>query len=193
MAEDMDRLTVLESIEEIKRLKSKYFYYLDHKNFDGWRNEVLCTDAVMWTPFESVEASQGGKELQPLVGVEMIISTLKSVLADVVTVHQGHMPDIQITSPTTATGVWALEDILLLAGSMKVNGECLRMHGYGNYHETYVRESRGWRIKTMLLTRIFNLNTLTAPPERWKGSPKKRVKELVAPSGIVLGIELQAK
>ena len=31
------------------------------------------------------------------------------------TVHHGHMPDIEITSPTTAKGIWAMEDKLRFA------------------------------------------------------------------------------
>ncbi len=30
----------------------------------------------------------------------------------VVTVHHGHMPEIEITSPTTASGIWAMQDFL---------------------------------------------------------------------------------
>ena len=37
---------------------------------------------------------------------------LEPVLQDVVTVHHGHMPEIELTSPTTARGIWAMEDML---------------------------------------------------------------------------------
>ena len=41
---------------------------------------------------------------------------LEPVLQDVVTVHHGHMPEIELTSPTTARGIWAMEDMLRYAG-----------------------------------------------------------------------------
>jgi hypothetical protein len=46
-----------------------------------------------------------------LFGIDNILSCLKTLLAGVVTVHHGHMPLIQILSPTTASGIWAMEDL----------------------------------------------------------------------------------
>jgi len=68
----------------------------------------------------------------------------------VVTVHHGHMPEIELTSPTTATGIWSMEDKLRWP-----KGSVIReMHGYGHYRETYERTATGWRIKTLKLTRL---------------------------------------
>ena len=58
------------------------------------------------------------------------------------------MPEIEITSPTTATGIWAMLDILQEPG-----GENL-VHGWGHYHETYERIDGRWYIKTLRLTRL---------------------------------------
>ena len=44
--------------------------------------------------------------------------------------HQVHAPEITLTSDTTATGVWALEDVVRLAPGVNLNGR-------GHYHETY--------------------------------------------------------
>jgi len=68
----------------------------------------------------------------------------------VVTVHHGHMSEIEVTSPTTATGIWAMEDKLRWPSGASL-GE---MHGYGHYHETYVKVDGAWRIKTLTLTRL---------------------------------------
>jgi len=38
-----------------------------------------------------------------------------------------------------------------------------RVQGYGHYHETYSRESGGWRIKTLRLSRILAPVPLLAP------------------------------
>jgi len=38
---------------------------------------------------------------------------LQEALGGAVTVHQGHMPEIDIISETTATGIWALNDIVI--------------------------------------------------------------------------------
>ena len=80
---------MLSDIEEIKQLKSRYFYHLDHKDWDGWRENVFCCDASMHVPEAQLE----------LFGLDNILACLKTLLADVVTVHHGHMPLIQILSP----------------------------------------------------------------------------------------------
>jgi hypothetical protein len=72
---------------------------------------------------------------------------LAQTLADVVTVHHGHMPEIELTSPTTATGIWSMEDMLRWP-------EGHEMHGYGHYHETYEKVGGAWRIKSSRLSRL---------------------------------------
>jgi hypothetical protein len=68
-------------------------------------------------------------------------------LGDRPTVHQGHTPEIELTSDTTATGIWALADIVKLPDGSD-------MYGYGHYHETYVKVDGAWKIKTSTLTRL---------------------------------------
>jgi hypothetical protein len=75
---------------------------------------------------------------------------LEPTLNGVVTVHHGHMPEIELTSATTATGVWAMEDHLRWPAGESI-GE---LHGYGHYHETYVKLDDGWRISSTKLTRL---------------------------------------
>ena len=72
---------------------------------------------------------------------------LEQTLGGAVTVHHGHMPEIELTSPTTATGIWALQDVILWPDGG-------RMHGYGHYHETYERIDGQWRIRSSTLTRL---------------------------------------
>jgi hypothetical protein len=72
---------------------------------------------------------------------------LRDLLADVVTVHHGHMPEIELTSATTATGIWALQDLLRWPDGRE-------LHGYGHYHEEYEKSDGRWRIKKMTLTRL---------------------------------------
>ena len=65
-------------------------------------------------------------------GADEFITLLRETLDGAVTVHQGHMPEIELTSATTATGIWALNDIVICPDGM-------RLDGYGHYHETYER------------------------------------------------------
>ena len=62
------------------------------------------------------------------------------------------MPEIEITSPTTATGIWAMEDLLQVQDGAPVPYKTLR--GFGHYHETYEKRGGAWVIKTIRLTRL---------------------------------------
>jgi hypothetical protein len=55
------------------------------------------------------------------------------------------MPEIELTSDTTATGVWSFEDYNLWEDGTQ-------NHGYGHYLETYEKSGGRWRIKTMRLS-----------------------------------------
>jgi hypothetical protein len=80
-------------------------------------------------------------------GADELLAFLQDVLSDVVTVHHCHTPEIEVTSSTTATGVWAMEDMLRWPNGME-------LHGYGHYHETYAKVDGRWRIKRSTLTRL---------------------------------------
>ena len=62
------------------------------------------------------------------------------------TVHQVHAPEIELTSPTTARGVWALEDVVRF-------GPGVNLRGYGHYTETYEKVDGQWLFSSSTLTR----------------------------------------
>lgn len=99
---------------------------------------------------------------EKMVGREAI-KGVGTTLAEILTVHQGHMPDIELTSPTTAKGVWALEDRLTIpdpANSDELNKAALMPYilwGFGYYFEDYVKCADGkWRIKSTTLKRLLS-------------------------------------
>ena len=63
------------------------------------------------------------------------------------TVHQVHAPEIELTSPTTARGVWALEDVVRF-------GPGVNLRGYGHYTETYEKVDGQWLFTSSTLTRL---------------------------------------
>jgi len=139
---DIERLI---AIEEIKKLKSRYFYCLDYKDWARWKSDVLAPDIR----FEVPEA-----QAEPLVGVDQFIRWTALNAANQISTHHGHMPDIEILSGTTATGIWAMEDILRLPEREPSPGGYTYLHGFGHYHETYTKGPQGWRIQTVRLTRL---------------------------------------
>lgn len=127
----------MDDVEAIRRLKARYFRTMDTKDWDGMR-EVFTDDVVMDTT-----DSGGGV----VTGADEFLAFLRETLADTVTVHQGHMPEIDLTSATTATGIWALNDIVIWPNGM-------RLDGYGHYHETYEKVGGDWKITSSTLTRL---------------------------------------
>ena len=129
----------MNDIEAIRRLKARYFRTLDTKDWDAMR-QVFTDDVVMDT------TQSGGGRVE---GADEFMTFLREALDGTVTVHQGHMPEIDLTSETTATGIWALNDIVIWPNGM-------RLDGYGHYHETYEKGPDGWRISSSTLTRLHS-------------------------------------
>lgn len=127
----------MDDVEAIKQLKARYFRLLDTKDWAGFR-QLFTDDVVIDTT-----ASGGGR----IEGADAFVAFVEDALGDAVTVHQGHMPEIEVAAGGTATGVWALHDIILWPGGM-------RLDGYGHYHETYAEGPGGWRIASSTLTRL---------------------------------------
>lgn len=127
----------MDDVEAIKQLKARYFRTMDMKDWAAMR-QVFADDVVMDT------SSSGGGVV---TGADAFLTFLEPTLADVVTVHHGHMPEITLTSDTTATGIWAMEDMLRWPDGSE-------LHGYGHYHEEYVKVGGEWRIARSTLTRL---------------------------------------
>ncbi len=133
-----NRTAFMDDIEAIKQLKARYFRLMDTKEWDAMSREVFADDVVVDT-----SASGGGV----IAGAVPFVAFLREAIGEVTTVHHGHMPEIDLVSATSATGVWAMEDMLRWPNGME-------MHGYGHYHETYEKVDGAWRIKSTTLTRL---------------------------------------
>ncbi|VWX49585.1 nuclear transport factor 2 family protein [Novosphingobium sp. 9U] len=141
----MTEIERLLAIEAIKTVKAKYFYGLDHKDWDLWRQEVFASDATLHVPEARPE---------PWLGIESIIAWVSASTADQVSVHHGHMPIIDFTSDSTASGIWTMEDRLYRTREHPLEGGHTYLHGFGHYRERYVLTDRGWRIHSTQLTRL---------------------------------------
>ena len=131
----------LVDIEQIRQLKARYFRTLDQKDWDSWEN-VFCEDAHIDTTQEGAPIIEGRKAFRAF---------LPPLLEGVQTVHHGHSSEIEITGPDTATGKWAMEDMLFWPESE--GGQ--KLWGMGWYFEQYRRcEDGQWRIQEMKLRRI---------------------------------------
>ena len=129
----------MNDVEAIKQLKARYCRLLDTKDWAAWRG-LFIDDFVGDT------SEAGGKKI---VGADAFVAFVRRTLGAPrrKTVHQVHAPEIELTSETTARGIWALEDFVRFAPGFD-------MHGYGHYHETYEKQDGQWRIQSSKLTRL---------------------------------------
>ena len=124
----------MDDVEEIKKLKARYFRGLDSKDWELY-GAVFAEDII-------VDLSRAGGERFEGRAAFMAYATAMPMVQSV---HHGHMPEIELTSDRTATGVWALEDYNIWQdGSQN--------HGWGHYLETYEKQGERWFIKTMALS-----------------------------------------
>ncbi|WP_211339509.1 nuclear transport factor 2 family protein [Nocardia mexicana] len=136
--DDLEPAAAVAAVHAIKQLKARYFRAIDGKDWAMLRQQ-LTTDVEVDT-----SASFG-----PITtGADEFIDFLRLTIGPARTVHHGHMPEIEISSPTAATGVWALQDLLIFPGD-------IRVIGFGHYHERYALVGDRWLISSSKLTRIY--------------------------------------
>ncbi len=152
----MDRLDVLSWMEEIKQLKGRYFRCVDIRDWQSLRT-VFAPDAKLTYPESRAEPYD----------VDSAMEVFKLGLEGVTSVHHGHMPEIEIQSPTAATGIWAMEDLLLWSADSKPARGRHRARGYGHYHETYGRYQDRWVIQTLRLSRLVIASHNTDATDTW--------------------------
>jgi len=130
----------LQEIEAIKRLKYRYVRSLDLKLWDEL-GECLTEDC----------RSAYGDGHFSFDGRAAILAFLKDALGPTtrITTHRVHQPEIELTSPTTATGVWALDDIVIETEAK------LTIRGAAFYHDEYVKLGGEWKIAKTGYKRIY--------------------------------------
>ncbi len=105
-----------DELEALRQLKARYCRFLDTKDVESWRN-VFATDVVVTL---DLAVSTGGAD--PMTapgprgpkGLDDFVPMVMASLQNAATMHHCHTPELTLTSATTATGIWALEDLARL-------------------------------------------------------------------------------
>jgi hypothetical protein len=133
-----DDLVRLIDIDAIKQLKARYCRGVDTKEWGVWRT-VFADDLRFDTGARIHESADD------------FVSWVATYLpTGVTTAHQVFNPEITFTGPDAAAGIWAMQDYVRFPS----DGLPVGFFGYGHYHEQYVRTPDGWRIRSVVLTRI---------------------------------------
>lgn len=132
----------INDIEEIKRLKGKYFRCLDGKYWDEL--ETTLSPNIVTSYSDGKLVFKGPKE---------VTDYFKKVMpSDQITLHMGHTPEIVIDSETTATGRWYLQDKLIFVEG-KYKG--LEVNGGAFYTDKYEKVDGEWLILETGYVRIY--------------------------------------
>jgi len=127
----------LVEIEEIKILKARYFRLMDQKRWDEFA-ELFTQDC------EQSWQSSPGEEPAGAKGREEVVTFIRQSLAQMRSTHHGHMPEIELTGPDSAVGIWALYDHCTEAGEPIFDGA-------GYYRDEYEKREGRWLIRSTRL------------------------------------------
>ncbi|MFJ6095652.1 nuclear transport factor 2 family protein [Williamsia muralis] len=150
---DVDPILRILAIEDIRSLKSRYFQAVDEKDWDAIA-ELFTDDARVdfggegkfHVGHHGVTADDIDPATWIVQGGRETAGVIAGAVAEVISVHQGHDPRIDVVAPDRAVGRWSLYDRLEYADEV--------MHGYGHYEEEYVRDGDRWKFSYLKLTRI---------------------------------------
>jgi hypothetical protein len=145
----IDPIARLTAIENIKILKARYFRLLDAQDWGGLLDVFT----------EDLQATTGAAQV--ITSAAAFVDLLRENLSGGSSVHHGHMPEIDVTSAATATGIWSLTDRVVwnpeavMPYSAPGCTEPIRAYlGYARYWESYRRLDDGWRIATLRIERL---------------------------------------
>jgi hypothetical protein len=133
----MTEIQRLADIEAIKQLKYRYIRLADAQRWEEW-GQVFAEDCYLSS--QAVGTWEGRAN---------VVRAVASSYGTCKTVHQVHMPEITITGPNTASGIWSMDDF----STWIADGKPVMEWGRGHYEEEYIRTERGWRIKRTVLSR----------------------------------------
>lgn len=131
-----------DDIRAIEQLKFRYFRFLDQKKLDDL--EQLLTE-------DCTASYHGGRYGAPDRATIMAFLRASIGQPRLLTMHQGHHPEIELVSDTEAVGKWYLHDIVI-----DLEGKT-RLEGNGFYEDRYRKVNGEWKISHTGYHRTFDL------------------------------------
>ena len=123
------------AIEAIKRVKYRYLRALDTKHWDDFAGTLT----------EDVTADYGksmGSD-HKFADRDSLVTFMRTVMpANLISEHRVNHPEITLTGPDSASGIWYLQDRVIVPEAN------LMLIGAAFYHDTYRRTADGWKISS---------------------------------------------
>lgn len=134
-------LQQLSDFEDIRTLKHRYFRAVDTAD-QALLASVLTEDVDIHY--------RGGNYVVKLTGRDAMVDFIaNSFNTSLLAMHHGHLPEITLTGPDTAEGIWALEDIVIKIPTRE------NIIGSAIYHDVYRREDGQWKIARSEYDRVM--------------------------------------
>jgi hypothetical protein len=132
----VDHAEALWELEQIKRLKARYYRLQDEDRWDEWA-ALFTDDCEIVDPVDEGVVHRSGASIAARTA-ELAGSSRRN--------HRGAMPDIELVDDRTARGSWAL----FCATELERDGEPVRVDIFGYYTDEYCKGEDGrWRIHRM--------------------------------------------
>jgi hypothetical protein len=65
-------------------------------------------------------------------GAANVVALVRKVVEPAVSIHHGHVAEVEVTSSDTAHAIFAMEDLIFWPEGSRYK----TLHGWGHYHET---------------------------------------------------------
>ena len=140
-----DQLHRLIDLEAIHSLRSRYCRAIDTKDW-GLLRSLFTADAT----FEGFGSAPDGSD------VDAFVSGVSKRLANAISIHHCHMPEVIFLSDTHARGVWAMQDVLEWPEpiALKEAPMAKGFMGFGHYCEEYKKVDGIWSVNFLRLSRL---------------------------------------
>ncbi|WP_413373735.1 nuclear transport factor 2 family protein [Paenibacillus taichungensis] len=135
-------LEQLLALENIRNTKARYCRYIDTKQWDTL-GEVFALDAV-------ADFSTEGNPIPVLTGRDTIVQVFRDLVHVAVTVHHVHSAEVEFVAENEAKVISPMEDWV----TFPEGNDNKSFHGFGHYHETFVKIDGQWLIQHTSLKRL---------------------------------------
>jgi hypothetical protein len=141
-----ETIQTLLDYEQIRQLKYRYFRAVDCHD---WALLAQCLTS------DCTARLYGGKYAYD--GRDAFVASLKALIGKptFLTMHHGHHPELTLTTPHRAHGIWYLED-----HAVNLDDDYL-VHGTAFYEDEYVKSDGVWRIHSTRHDRL--MESVTSP------------------------------
>ena len=138
-----------EDIAQIEQVKYRYLRALDTKNWEAF--------AATLTPDVVAEYGASRGKAHQFTDRDAVLEFLRESLnADVISEHRVTHPEITLTGPDTATGLWYLQDRVI------VPRHDFMLIGAAFYNDEYRRTDEGWKMSATGYERTYEASMALA-------------------------------